>query len=280
MRNPLPFSAAVLAVLAGSGSAVADDAAIAWGGNPRALHGHATVRMVAEKVKLQVGRHWTTVTCAFTFRNDGADCKVRMGFPDEATGSYQTDADPDEPVPSLVNFQSYVDGRKTKCAVIAGKSQNSLLLWHQKIVRFKHHESHFVVDQYRVRTGSGISVDGASVSEASYVLHTGSSWKGRIGKAVVLVQFAKDVLPVSIQLFPFSRLDVDTAYLYDGWAKVKPSHVYYSGFVKPVVRGHDVLFQATDLKPSDASDIHLYFKSEEHSKKKAVPKDDSDEDPG
>ncbi|HRF60547.1 MAG TPA: hypothetical protein PLH94_11640 [Fimbriimonadaceae bacterium] len=96
-----------------------NDAALNWGGTPKLMDAHPTVRMVDEKITIVVGADMTTADCRFTFRNDGPACTVRMGFPDRADGA----ADPDEELTEeemkappkrggMERFQSWVNGRE------------------------------------------------------------------------------------------------------------------------------------------------------------------------
>ncbi len=68
--------------------AFGDDAAITWSGSPKMLSGHPTVRMVSEKIILNVtpltgdAEGHTDADCTFVFKNDGPACSVRIGFPD------------------------------------------------------------------------------------------------------------------------------------------------------------------------------------------------------
>ena len=74
--------------------ASANDGGIHMGGSPGLLHGHPTVTMTGEVIKMTVDDAKVTVDCRFVFTNNGPACTVRMGFPDQGVGA----DDPDEEV--------------------------------------------------------------------------------------------------------------------------------------------------------------------------------------
>src|SRR5690348_2403320 len=105
-----------------------NDAALSEGGTPTMLHGQTTVRMASEKILVKVGKEKTTATCTFVFQNDGADCTLKVGFPDHAYGAADPEEDADNETMkkppkrgAMDKFRSWVDGHEVKMTLERGK---------------------------------------------------------------------------------------------------------------------------------------------------------------
>ena len=240
------------------GTALANDANLSVGGTPKLMSGHATVRMEREKIVMTIGEATTTVVCDFWFKNDGPACAVRMGFPDE--GSATEELDPSGKVSSNFDtFKSWVDGRSVQTKLVAGEGE----AWHVKAVRFGAHALVHVRDTYESKTGSGIASAGDSQGGclwAEYTVHTGSSWKGSIGKTEILVTFKRELVPHRLKLLS-ARLvgnDGDGRALKKG-PFPKAGTIVWRGVSKPTVRGRTLRFLRTNWRPSDDDDLNLWF---------------------
>jgi hypothetical protein len=254
-------------VLTGASSSLliaahANDGAISYGGSPSLLSGHPSVTMQSEVVMMTIGKENVLVDCRFVFKNSGKKCSVRMGFPDRGEGG----ADPDESASgdwktnlakSTFNwFKSYVDDQLVKTALIRGGGSGEF--WHAKNVAFGAGQSRRVRDVYSVPVGGQIAPNGGGAfDETSYILHTGKSWHGKIGRSEVIVKFARDmkgkVLKPSWYRFSENTFDkVD-------WPSVRGSKVLYHGPDKAQVSGLTMRFVRTNWEPEVKDDIWLAF---------------------
>ncbi|HEX5324927.1 MAG TPA: hypothetical protein VFW40_14160, partial [Capsulimonadaceae bacterium] len=158
----------------------ADDASISGvGGAVEMIGQHPTIRMVEERVSI-TNPKFPHVTASFVFHNDGRATTVLIGFPERAYG-----AGADKQGAGLANFQSLVDGKPIRVTERpdSGNVADSgdYEGWLVKKVHFGAHQTHVITDTY----------DGGGGEEAMgsqffvYVLKSGASWKGPIGRAVI-----------------------------------------------------------------------------------------------
>jgi hypothetical protein len=260
--------AVLLAVTAAS--AHANDGGIAYGGSPGLLTGHPTITMTSEKILLVVGEKAVRVECDFVFMNSGKACTVRMGFPDEGYGAF----DPDEgnaednlmKTPArttFTSFKSYVNGKQVVTKLI--RADKAGKYWHAKTVQFAAHQVLKVRDMYTQRIGGGIvnvGDKGGSAQEVGYVLHTGASWHGNIGRSEVTVRFETSAQPES--LVPLALKDVAVKHLGDDLSptnvqKAPKGSIVWSGPCVPTVVGKSLTFVRANWKPSKKDDIDLYY---------------------
>lgn len=193
MRMRRTLLGVCLTLVLWAGAASANDGGISYGGSPRLLEGHPSVSMQSEVIRMTVGPDKATVDCRFVFRNSGAACRVRMGFPDQARGADNPEEDSEggpapktKPQSAFTSFRSYVDGHLVPTELIHGAHGGNW--WHAKVVAFPAHRTVNVRDVYTVPLGGQI-IDRGSMSQTSYILHTGSSWHGPIGRSEVDVTF-------------------------------------------------------------------------------------------
>jgi hypothetical protein len=257
MRYLLPL----LAVLCLPLSAVrANDGAISMGGTPRLLSSHKTVSMQSEVIRMTVGEEKITTDCRFVFKNDGPAVTVRMGFPDQGRGDVAGAEENEPPGTPLrgtfITFKSYVDGKPIATKIVKGENVGDY--WHVKDVRFPANSTVIIRDVYTQIAGTQITGVNTLLGQASYILHTGASWKGNIGSTEVLVTFQRKrpTLPLEPAVL---RREVQDKVLYDtDWSK--DSHrVYWRGFAIPTVKGNTLRFYRTNWKPTPRSDIYLAF---------------------
>ncbi|MHB1458669.1 MAG: hypothetical protein ACYC0V_17310, partial [Armatimonadota bacterium] len=141
------------------------------------------IRMVREDVdaKLLLGkdsRNYAHVRCRFVFKNNGPAIGVRMGFPEKGE-TYRNKS-------TLKNFRSSVNGKPVKTKFIIGSKHEFNRYyygWHVKDVYFDKGETKIVIDEYDCLLGGDIS----GSRSFSYILKSGKTWDGTIGKAVITV---------------------------------------------------------------------------------------------
>ncbi len=259
-----PLASALLLGLCYTTS-LANDGGIAQGGNPRLLHGHPTVSMESEVIRIKVGKKKITVDCAFVFNNSSPACTARMGFPDIGAGANDPDEEngPDPmktpPRTTFLSFKSDIDGRSIPTKLIRANEPGHF--WHAKNVTFPAHKKTIVHDVYTQYLGGGL-VDaqggGGSVSHVSYILHTGASWRGNIKRSEVLVTFEDGAFPAKPQLIPLSKVAKGDDGRSLKSALPAPNAIVWKGCAKPTLQGKTLRFVRTNWKPKVKDDIDLY----------------------
>ena len=233
--------------------APADNAALTSGGLPRMMSGHPTISMVSEVVKVVVHGKRVDTDCTFVFDNLGNACTVNMGFPDFGMWAY--DYVHQKPKSIFKSFQSYVDGKRVATRLVLGADKREQ--WQTKLVSFEKDGSRVVREVYSTELGgAAASID---VGAASYVLHTGASWKGGIGKATVRFEFAPEtevVGPLDVKnISGMQKLtEKDLAHV------LKPGGVIVVGPGNPTVHGASLVFEKSHWKPTTDDDILILFK--------------------
>ena len=247
--------------------AFADDAAMSSGGSPTLLKGHPSISMVLEHVTVTVGKDKIRYDCTFNFQNKGPATSVKIGFPDRGFGAYETGDQEDAydakqkgkkkaPFAALKEFVSYVDGKKV--AVKLEGTNKIAQSWHTKVVKFGANQSHVVRNTFYADMGSGVTNSGGSLKEARYVIHTGRSWKGAIGDAVVEFIFEDPRLET---LSPISAIGFgkETPFASKKLGELPLNAVIYQGFGKMTVKGNRLIFQQKNLKPTAKDDLVIDF---------------------
>jgi hypothetical protein len=239
----------------------ADDGGISFGGSPHLLTGHATVAMKDEVVKMDVQEKVIKVDCKFLFHNSGPACIVRMGFPDEGQGAaepYQGDPVPTGPnlKATFLSYESWVDGKKVPTKLIPTNDRS--LYWHAKTVTFKANSDCIIRDVYSLPPGAQVTSENGMYQQTSYVLHTGASWHGPIGRAEIIVKFAPDVVQAPIQLKAMSSL-TNHSLEHLKWSTFPKGTVIYEGPSTPSLDGNTLRFVRTNVVPTKKDDVHLYY---------------------
>jgi|GEM_PF-2828042 len=249
--------------LAASCLAAADDAAISFGGSPTILHSHPSIHMRSEKVVITVLKNKTLYDCRFVLRNAGAACTVQVGFPDRGFGASETAFEENKssgkniPFSALDDFQSKVDGAAVK--TVLRPEGDKPASWHAKLVKFGAGQTHVLEESFSVGNSGGISASGGFLRELRYVLHTGSSWAGTIGKVKIEVNLSNAGITLPAKPLPLSRLGVAEGRSYSGWAKLPAATVAWKGFAAPQRTSTGLRFFTTNLKPTTADDVVLNF---------------------
>jgi hypothetical protein len=234
----------------------ANDTELTYGGTPRPLNGNTTVSMKSEYVKMVVGSKWVTVDCRFTFVNQGPARRVRVGFPDEGG---EPDEGPDgKPLPpqgTFATFASWVNGKPVKTTVIPGADPGDV--WHVKWVDFPANGAVTVRDRYTVEVGNSVAYYPVSVRLARYVLHTGSSWRGPLGRSEIEVVFDRQSVKAPIVARRVPTIDSRGPAAVK-WRQEKGT-VYFKGPCEPTISGTTLRFVRTDWRPTREDDILLLF---------------------
>lgn len=263
-------------------NAFANDGGLAMGGTPRLLKGHPSVRMACEVIRITVGEEKVSVDCDFTFQNDGLACTVRMGFPDEGEGA----SDPDEgeaaddilklpPKTTFDTFRSYVSGKAVKTQLIRGDKPGKY--WHVKTVQFPAHSVLKVRDVYTQPIGGGIAALQSGYTSnkmISYILHTGSSWHGAIGRSDVYVTFKRKGMSGPLTAQPIAKVSKEKDFTHLAVKHLDPNTVLWAGMRSgvPTVQGKTVHFTRTNWRPTEQDDLMVGFDYPEPKQTKTEPK--------
>jgi hypothetical protein len=258
MRLSVIISAFALSLAALKASA--DDGGISFGGNPHLLKGHATVAMKDEVVKMDVHEKEIKVDCKFLFHNGGPACTVRVGFPDEGLGAsepYQGDPVPKKNLhATFLTYQSWVDGKKVPTELIPTDDRS--LYWHAKTVTFKANSDCVIRDVYTLPPGGQVTSENGMHQQTYYVLSTGASWHGPIGRAEIIVNFDPDVVHAPINLKALKSLP-DPSFEHLKWSTLPEGTVIYEGPSAPKQDGNTLHFVRTNFVPTNNDDVHLYY---------------------
>jgi hypothetical protein len=166
-----------------SASAVkADDGYVTGvGGAVHLMKGHPTIRMVSEEVHIQLPEG--KVSASFIFKNEGAATTVEIGFPETGKDVFP------QPRSHMVGFHSTVDGQPVKVTRrVATKptleNDYDYDYWWVKKVSFGRGQTRTIVNRYQ----GGVDFFSTSIHQSgfNYVLKTGASWHGTIGRAKIV----------------------------------------------------------------------------------------------
>lgn len=174
------LTAAVLGLALPAACRADDTSVIGVGGAVQLLRHHPTIRMVEEEVTIT---HLADprVRARFVFHNEGPATDVLIGFPELSGGASAIAQNA-----RLSNFRSFVDGKPVQVTRRPDKSRpggdsEEYADWLVKRVHFGAHQTRIIVDQY---TGGGAN-QAMGDNICMYVLTTGASWKGTIGRALI-----------------------------------------------------------------------------------------------
>ncbi len=151
------------------------------GGTIAPLSGHANIRMVAQRVVVDMTSEKAEVNCLFRLRNEGPPTVVRMGLPE-----WENDTQPDIPG-GFTHFQTRVDGRRVPTHIerMKGTAPVNWGHWHLMSVRFAPHQTRLVQVHYGMRR---LGSDMNGIRWFTYRMDTGVPWKGTIGGVDVRVR--------------------------------------------------------------------------------------------
>ncbi|HZT41528.1 MAG TPA: hypothetical protein VFA07_05045 [Chthonomonadaceae bacterium] len=246
--------------------ASANDGGTAESDSPSLLRGHPSVSMTSEVVKITIQGHQTRVDCDFVFTNHGPACSVRMGFPDVGEGA----SDPDEeeadfknkpPHTTFTSFRSYVDGKPAPTRLIRADTEGHY--WHAKTVFFPANSTLHIRDVYTQDVGGGIVQVGQKTGEADqigYVLHTGASWHGPIGRSEIDITLPGTLFHGTPQPVPVSRISKEKNN--PRWLRANslpPNIVVWKGPCAPAIQDRTLRFVRANWRPTQNDDIELTY---------------------
>lgn len=227
----LRFAAAVM-LLAVAAAARGDDAAlVASGGALKLMHGHPAIRMLSEEVHIALpdGK----VEATFIFRNDGPATTVLIGFPEQGK-----DVMPKART-HLVNFRSWVDGKPVATKQV-GRTEGDdadYTAWWVKQVPFSRGQTHTIVNRYE----GGWLDTSYGCSGFQYILKTGASWHGPIGRARITVDLGSVARCWPVRFQPASGRRTGSRISWD-LRNFAPKHdvfiFWFNGFAGVTVNGH------------------------------------------
>lgn len=252
---------APLIVLLVTSLAHANDGALTLGGSPKLMKGHPTVRMQSEVIQVWTDGEKVKVECDFVFVNDGAACTVKMGFPDVGYGDGDPYEDDDGKTPKSVmtRFDSWVNGVKVETAMERVEVAGSPQTWRTKSVSFPAKGTVKVRDVYEQECGGGVmpSAMPMTAKEIGYIVHTGSSWKGKIGRSEIRFTLAGKKSLTLMTLAEVATRDPDGVYNFKKMPK--PDIVVWQKRGKPTVKGNVVTWVRTNWRPTGEDDPGLLF---------------------
>jgi hypothetical protein len=279
------FALAVAASSTWSAAARANDGGISWGGSPSLLKSHPSISMESEEVNIIVGDYDAVVDCRFVFRNSGPATSVRMGFPDDGEGEsgFYDGAEAwknAKPQSSFKWFRSWVDGKPSKTTLV--RSSEPGQVWHAKTVAFPARGRRVVRDLYSVPLGSQIARNG-SYKQTAYTLHTGSSWKGKIGRSLVTVRFDDRPRSTRLRAIPMSQVPKVGADKDPAFERVMKPNVVVIGRGPGGVRAarQTLRWDKRNWRPTKKDDIWLVYNFRSfdalraESKANAIPRDEA-----
>lgn len=216
--------------------------------------------MQSEVVVLDIGPDSVKADCQFVFKNTGPACTIRMGFPDGDSASDYEDLKSAPLTSAFSSFQSWVDGKPAPTTLVRGKD----FTWHAKNVSFPANGIRRVREVYTVRLGNNVGGN----ETAYYVLQTGASWRGPIGRMEVIARFrrAKRAHPTQGNTFQDVRavsgksLGEDSQYK-TSWTRPGEEVVLYDGPGAPQAQHNILRWVRTNIRPTEKDDIFLAFKA-------------------
>lgn len=178
----------LLALLLGTLPALANDMSIVGvGGSLHPLHGqHPQVRMVREKINIEVGKNNYQVRVNFVFRNQGKATTVRMGFP-ESGGGGDMPAKTEKDKSTFLTFSSNVDGKKVpvKRVLLKSSEEDFDAVW-VKTVKFAAGQMRQVQVDYTAPIGGS---SGLGYGQLVAYDFTGGNWAGDVESSILDIHF-------------------------------------------------------------------------------------------
>jgi len=177
-------------------------------GNASPMIEHPTIRMVGESVKIKYEQYKIFVDANFTFYNEGISTTVLVGFPD--TEPFSPSDDPRREKRewnTLEDFHTYVENKEVNYedkyydipVIRHEREYTKREKWKIKNVYFP--SNSFVHTRVIYKGGPSYS-NSIGGSHYSYMIGTGRSWSGEIGKSTFTFVFT-DAKFISILRGPF-----------------------------------------------------------------------------
>ena len=189
------FVGALLRGLEARSVVLADDTEIGATGGAITPIRSADIRLEAETVQAVCFGLFAEYRVDFRFFNDGARRRVTLGFPFTDTVSGEEDTE------RPFGFQAWQDGRPLSVRAVAARpgARDGSPGYFQHVALLRHGATMITVSYLSSVSGTAVMrIEDAKPGDPGYGmaswyqywLHTGSTWKGPIGKAVVRYRFA------------------------------------------------------------------------------------------
>jgi hypothetical protein len=160
-----------------------DSAVVGIGGVIKPMENHPSIVLRSHVVKIKLTPEYADVDCTFVLHNTGKATRVLIGFPESGGGDIVV------PKMGFRYFRSYVDGKRVQVRVQEQRRDvdpGGYFRWYLKRVRFGAGQTRVIRNVYRAPLGA-IST---GHDFFDYILTTGASWKGKIGRSDIIVELS------------------------------------------------------------------------------------------
>lgn len=160
-----------------------DTAVVGIGGVIKPMENHPSIVLRSHVVKVKITPEYADVDCTFVLHNTGKATSVLIGFPESGGGDIVV------PKMGFRYFRSYVDGKRVQVRVQEQRRESGpdgYFRWYLKRVRFGAGQTRVIRNVYRAPLGA-IST---GHDFFDYILTTGASWKGKIGRSDIIVELS------------------------------------------------------------------------------------------
>ncbi|WP_139315000.1 hypothetical protein [Saccharicrinis aurantiacus] len=207
-----------------------------------------SIRMVEEKVTIDLYNDSSVVKCIFYMKNLGEDESINIGFPDMNFYYHRISSIEDiskfkvkENGKSLNSIIDHVNCANIKSDTIKPSLEDRLsgkyppvkshLDWYLWSSQFKHNESKIIEVEYTLPYGRKKRNNQRFFK---YLLNTGTGWRGTIGKAEIIVNL----------------VDIPT----DSLSNISPQNY--------TIVENQIKWKFTNLDPKESDDINIYYNSD------------------
>jgi hypothetical protein len=178
-----------------------DTAVVGIGGVIKPMENHPSIVLRSHMVKVKITPEYADVDCTFVLHNTGKATRVLIGFPESGGGDIVV------PKMGFEYFRSYVDGKRVQVRVQEQRRESGpdgYFRWYLKRVRFEAGQTRVIRNVYRAPLGA-IST---GHDFFDYILTTGASWKGKIGRSDIIVELSglKHVVDLEIRPEGYRRV--------------------------------------------------------------------------
>ena len=172
-----------------------DGAVVGVGGVIKPMENHPSIVLRSHMVKVKITPEYADVDCTFVLHNTGKATSVLIGFPESGGGDIVV------PKMGFRYFRSYVDGKRVQVRVQEQRRDvdpGGYFRWYLKRVRFGAGQTRVIRNVYRAPLGA-IST---GQNFFDYILTTGASWKGKIGRSDIIVELSGLEHVVDLEIRP------------------------------------------------------------------------------
>ena len=193
-----PSMMVTLLILSAAGPAMADVAPEPEYGQSLAPRKPCKVELVEEHVRVTMKKDSADVSAVFLLQNTGPSTEFEVGFPDTAMPKVWGGANkaPTMGSPKLRNLRVWVSGSKCSTTYVPAKDEKGkwkFLGWTVWKMSFGENWSRKVRVEYSVDYVPPYGGTLMRTETFTYILTTGTGWKGPIGKAVIDIELAQEL---------------------------------------------------------------------------------------